>query len=65
MVGRPVSTLDVHPVHCLTTHHNNHRKFSGASLPPVMGLREGQSQWVTVYADAVLDVIKEEAKRFR
>lgn len=30
-----------------------------------MGLREGQSQWVTVYADAVLDVIKEEAKRFR
>ncbi|EKM58001.1 uncharacterized protein PHACADRAFT_251949 [Phanerochaete carnosa HHB-10118-sp] len=40
------------------------RKFSGASLPPVMGLRNGQSQWVTVDASAVLQEIRAEARRF-
>ena len=40
------------------------RKFSGASLPPVMGLRAGQGTWVTIDVPLVLEEIKAEARRF-
>ena len=41
-----------------------YRKFSGASLPPVMNLRSGQGLWVTIDVPAVLEEIKAEARRF-
>ena len=39
------------------------RKFTTANLPPVMGLREGQNIYLGVDVPAVLQDIREEAKR--
>ena len=40
------------------------RKFTTASLPPVMGMRDGQGVHLTVDVAAVLQEIRDEAARY-